>query len=295
FHLFTQGKTSGDREVKYSIGVSKSKKEQTIKINQQKIKNRSELATTLPIQLINPDAHKLLEDAPRYRRNFLNWGVFHVEHSYVNWWREYQQILKQRNAALKSRWSRKACSVWDDKLVQVALKITECRTHYVNQLQAMMQQWEVVEKNFPSLELHYYQGWSSAKTYLQVLDECWDKDLKSGITSVGPHRCDLKIMLLDGLAKEVVSRGQQKLLTTILKIAQIRLLNSELQMRPVLLIDDIASELDKYNLEKIFHLFSDVECQVFITAIHKRDLHSLESSWPTKMFHVEHGCFQEMV
>ncbi|WP_455205823.1 AAA family ATPase, partial [Kaarinaea lacus] len=54
FHLFTQGKTSGDREVKYSIGVSKSKKEQTIKINQQKIKNRSELATTLPIQLVNP-------------------------------------------------------------------------------------------------------------------------------------------------------------------------------------------------------------------------------------------------
>ena len=88
----------------------------------------------LPVQIIDPEIHRLIEEGPNRRRRFLDWGVFHVEHSFVEHWQRYQQALRQRNAALKARQGRPAVTVWDGELVRYGELITEARRRYVEQL-----------------------------------------------------------------------------------------------------------------------------------------------------------------
>ena len=90
----------------------------------------------LPVQIIDPEIHRLIEEGPNRRRRFLDWGVFHVEHSFVEHWQRYQQALRQRNAALKARQGRPAVTAWDAELVRYGELITEARRRYVEQLGA---------------------------------------------------------------------------------------------------------------------------------------------------------------
>ena len=123
-----------DIPARIRLGIEGSKTGMRAKIAGAWANSLAELATALPVQIIDPEVHRLIEEGPSRRRRFLDWGVFHVEPNFVAHWQNYHQALKQRNAALKARQSRTIVSAWDGDLIRHGDLLTEARSRYVAQL-----------------------------------------------------------------------------------------------------------------------------------------------------------------
>lgn len=275
-----------------TIGIQKTSNSEQIKITRQPIQKKSDLVKTFPIQFIDPSVHKILEDSPRHRRRFLDWGVFHVEHSFLDHWRKYQGILKQRNAALKKRWDKQLIDSWNEELVAETAAITQIRNTYV---QDLISEFKQIQGGFEGAELNYQQGWPDAHPFIECLEKSYALDCKTGFTKYGPHRCDIRITLNGIPAKDVVSRGQQKYLACLLKIAQVSLFKKRLGRVPLMLVDDIFSEFDRHSVKNISDLLLAIDCQLVLTGTEQRLIEATVSSGQMKMFHVEHGLFKEVV
>ena len=279
--------------VQHSLGIERSPKKTKIRINGVDVKQVAELSSLLPVQIINPDVHKLLEQGPKYRRQFIDWGVFHVEHSFLTAWQHYYRVLKQRNSALRSKQSKKSIVLWDKQLIEHAKFITLSRENYIEGLLPLFNQY--VEKLMGlSVKLVYQRGWKNDLTFTDSLLESYDKDIFKGFTSIGPHRADLEIFHNNNLVQNTFSRGQQKLLVCAMRLAQITHLKQEANQHSLLLVDDLAAELDIHHRQNLIDLLIDTEAQLFVTATEQNSF-SLPDEIKSKMFHVEHGILKEVV
>lgn len=272
-----------DRRV--PVGVEGSKAGIRAKVGGAKPASLAELAVLLPVQIIDPEVHRLIEEGPSRRRRFLDWGVFHVEHSFVAHWQRYQQALNQRNAALKSRQVRALVTAWDSDLLAYGDLVTAARERYVERLMA---EAAGIAQNLLSMDLalSYRRGWPRDQTFAHALADSWGYDHDSGITQVGPHRAELSIKL-NGLAvKDRISRGQQKLLAAALLLAQIKLFPLDAPVQPSLLLDDPAAELDDARLIDLIQEVSSHAVQLIVTT-----LHSGFSAFgvPARCFRIEAG------
>ena len=246
----------------------------------------------LPLQLINPDSFRLLEGAPKQRRQYLDWGVFHVEHRFLPAWQRLQKSLKQRNSLLRrGRIERSLLAPWEAEIVAAGEQIDGFRQAYLQQLKPIFEQTLAELVSLDGLTLSYFRGWDKERSLAEVLDSQFARDCALGHTQAGPQRGDLRLRLRGLNAAEVLSRGQQKLVVCALKIAQGRLLRQlDRQQDCVFLVDDLPSELDSAHRQALCRLLESLECQVFITCV---DADSLSNCWqpdtPLSMFHVEHG------
>jgi DNA replication and repair protein RecF len=282
----------GETNTQHTMGIKRSKQTELIKLDRQIGQKKSELAKALPMQIINPDVHRILDDSPRYRRRFLDWGVFHVEQSYWDHWRRYQNILKQRNAALKQHWDKQLIQSWNEELSATVAAITHIKSTYVDQLENVLGS---LPHGLEGLEIRYQQGWPESHSFVDSLQHSFDLDRKTGFTKYGPHRSDLKITLNGITAKQVVSRGQQKYLACVLKIAQVEMFCQSLGFSPLFLVDDLFSELDRTTAQQVIELLTLTGSQLFITAIEAQPALSLLPEANRKLFHVKHGMFQEVI
>lgn len=273
-----------------ALGIEKERDGKTrIKINGENIQSSALLAELLPIQLINPDSYYLLTAGPKHRRQFLDWGVFHVEPSFFPEWKKIQRILKQRNAALRDPTYASLIHSWDLEFVTASNAIEEMRTNYIDKLNPIFQQVITELLDIPNLTLEYCCGWDNKKGLDQVLKESLLRDQQLGYTQYGPHRSDIKIYTDHFQAQDVLSRGQQKLLICALRLAQGILLRELTHKKCIYLIDDLAAELDFNHRKKIMELLATLQSQVFVTATNPYDLKDLIEIADTKMFHMEHG------
>jgi len=226
----------------------------------------AELAVMFPVQIIDPEVHKLIEEGPGRRRRFLDWGVFHVEPGFIPNWRRYQQSLNQRNAALKLGQPRGVVSVWDQELMKAAAEITRARTQY---LEGLTEVARALARRLlgRELALSYRQGWSRELSFEAALSQSWKLDLERRSTQVGPHRAELAIQIDGVMAKDRISRGQQKLLAAALLIAQIDLFPAEAAARPSLLLDDPAAELDDRHLAQLIAALAGGPSQLIVTSL----------------------------
>src|SRR5476649_1772389 len=204
------------------MGVQGSPAGIRAQIDGDKPSSLAELALQLPVQIIDPEVHHLIEEGPSRRRRFLDWGVFHVEQSFVGHWQRYQLVLKQRNAALKARQPRAIVSVWDSDLVRSGELLSAARARYVA---ALGPQAATMGRNLlgMDLSLSYRTGWQKDQSMAEALQQSWNQDFQAGATQIGPHRAELGIRLDGTAVKDRISRGQQKLLAAALLIAQIKL------------------------------------------------------------------------
>lgn len=276
-----------------SVGITRSKQaDYQIRIDGQTIRSIAELAETLPLQLINPDSFRLLEGAPKQRRQYLDWGVFHVEHQFLPVWQRLQKSLKQRNSLLRrGRIQRSLLSPWEAELVTAAEKVDEYRRAYLQKLKPVFEDVLARLVTLEDLTLSYYRGWDKEKPLSQVLDEQFDRDSTLGYTQAGPQRADLRLRSGAMSAVDILSRGQQKLVVCALKIAQGSLLKRQgVQQDCIFLVDDLPSELDEQHRRALCALLEDLECQVFVSSV---DAGQMRDCWktdtPLSMFHVEHG------
>jgi DNA replication and repair protein RecF len=188
------------------MGVEGSKSGVRAQIDGDKPPSLAELALQLPVQIIDPEVHHLIEEGPSRRRRFLDWGVFHVEQSFVAHWQRYQQVLKQRNAALKSHQAKPVVAVWDSDLVRSGELLSVARARYVDSLIGPAAD---IGRGLlgMDLSLNYRSGWSKDMSFAEALQQSWNHDQESGATQVGPHRAELGIRLNGASVKDRISRG----------------------------------------------------------------------------------------
>lgn len=242
------------------------------------------LAEILPVQIIDPDVHQLIEQGPGVRRRFLDWGVFHVEPQFLEAWRRYHRLLRQRNAALKARRIREL-DAWDRELGSAGESLTSFRRHYTDSLGNHVAEIGRVLLGHESRIL-YRQGWNEDQPLMEILGKGRDRDLKFGFTHAGPHRADISIQVASRQARSRVSRGQQKLLAATLVLAQLAHLRSSTALQSILLLDDLAAELDTGAVARLREVISSLDAQLFLTALRRADL----AAWKCGAeFHVEQG------
>ncbi len=275
------------------LGIEKGPNHTNIRINQKTVTQSSQLASYLPVQIINPEAHRLLEQGPTQRRKFLDWGLFHVEPLFHSTWQNYNRLLKQRNAALRQDKSHDHIRVWDSQLIRAAETLTHLRQQYTVQILPYLEDY-VLRLLDVELGIQYRPGWHQELTFSQALDESYAQDRIQGYTRKGPHRADLRITEHGVAVQDKFSRGQQKLLVCAMRLAQITHLKTRLQQTSVVLVDDLAAELDSEHRAQLLALLAETQAQLFIT-VTEADLIDTAEWSSRKMFHVEHGQIVEVV
>ncbi len=253
-------------EHRTGLGIEGSALGMRAKMGGDRVTSLAELAAVLPVQIIDPEVHRLIEEGPSRRRRFLDWGVFHVEHSFVEKWQQYQQVLKQRNAALKARQPAAAISAWDVDLVRLGVAIHEARALYVDQLAPVA--IDIAQRLLGlQLSMSYRSGWSRELSLGEALKASWIHDQDAGVTQVGPQRAEIAFRLDGAPVKDRISRGQQKLLASSLLMAQLRLFPNDAQIRPTLLLDDPAAELDSDKLLGLIREVTAQSVQLVVTSL----------------------------
>ncbi len=247
------------------LGVARSPGHTRLRLNGADASTRSALAARLPVQLINTEHQRLLLDGPRVRRQFLDWGTFHLEPGYRALAQRYQHALRQRNAALRVG-DRRSEQAWTPVLIHCATAVDAARHRFIQALRPtwadLARQWLGLE----NLELRYYRGAAAEAAWEDVLDEQLERDRTAGFTHRGPHRADLLLSRERIPAADALSRGQQKLLVVALLVAEVQLWARQ-GLAPLLLIDDLPAELDPVHLRTVLHTVTDQPTQIFLTAI----------------------------
>ena len=259
----------------------------TIRANNAPLKKISELANQLPLQLIPANCHQFFEQGPRYRRQLIDWGLFHVEPEFNYHWQSYRKILQQRNAAIRQRKNINEIQLWDGQLVAHAEKISDYREQ---QLVALLAEFEVLfpqlcpEFDSATFSLRYQHGWSKDKPLADLLVLSIETDQKLGYTRLGSHAADWSFKINDMDPSHLLSRGQQKAFYLALCMAQAELKQKATQANSLLLLDDISSELDTHHQQRVLTILSSLPTQTFITSTNP-----LPAKDTMRMFHVEQG------
>jgi DNA replication and repair protein RecF len=264
------------------------------KIGGENLRSTSELAEQLPLQVINADSFNLLLGSPGHRRQFLDWGVFHVEHQFHGIWQRFQKALKQRNSLLRhAKITDEELSPWDRELSYAGEAVDEQRARYFAELDPLFQ--SLVPRLSPDLqgvELRYRRGWDKKASLQDSLNGSAKADREQGFTHVGPQRADVKVSFEGYPASEILSRGQQKLVVCALKLAQGQLMSQRKGRSCLYLVDDLPAELDRKHSRRVAEMLVELETQVYVTCV---DIKELAGSWPEEwmgqsaMFHVERG------
>jgi DNA replication and repair protein RecF len=249
----------------------------------------AEIVRALPLQLIDPLSHRVIEEGPAYRRGLLDWGVFHVEHSFLDIWRRYGRVLRQRNAALKSSVDLRAAAVWHPELAARGEEIDRFRRRHVEEVQPIFS--EVCEALTGELGacLEWSSGWPEGTRLFDVLEQTLETHRDAGTTTQGPHRAELRVRWGHRRARDVVSRGQQKLLVVALVLAQAAVLNAHGVTSPTLLVDDFASELSKNYQQTLAEALRSYPGQCLVTAFEIPEVFATANA---RVFHVEHGTIR---
>lgn len=275
------------------LGIQRKRKQGSlISVNGDRFNKLSELARNIAVQIITPESFRLFFGGPRERRKFVDLGLFHVEQSFSNTWKNFSRVLKQRNSCLKQRQKGPQIKFWNDEFCKLSELVTIERENYINKLRKELDVW--INKLMPNvcneISVLFVKGWSEKKTLSDTLADHNQREYEKGYSLYGAHKFDVKFSI-DGLPIEQrLSRGQQKLFLLALTFSQANLISKVKQVKPILLIDDIGAELDVESRIAISNIVNDLDCQIIITAI---DTAALEPMFPSSkdynMFHVEHG------
>lgn len=258
----------------------------TARVSGHNVDSLAELSQILPVQVIEPGIHKLVEEGAARRRRWIDWAVFHVEPRFAQTWLRYSRALKQRNAALKSQPGQAAS--WDPEVARLGEEIAVSRGRIIERLQPHWQE-AVAALSGLNVQLHYHRGWNAELTLAEALASSRARDELRHTTHVGAHRADVSVRLESRAAREVLSRGQQKLVAVAMTVAQLRLLQEATGTTPTLLLDDPAAELDAGRLGRFIEQVIQLRSQLIVTSL---TAESRLFGAPERTFHVDQGRVQ---
>lgn len=292
--FLVQGRLTSEGGSSVPVGIERTRRAQQIRLNGMPLRKISELVERFPLQIVNPESHELVEGGPRLRRRYLDWGVFHVEPGFFGLWQRYVKALRQRNAALRQGQRENQILAWDENLIEVAERLHELRQDYIRELSRYLDARIEALLQLEDFILGYYPGWPREEPYGEALRRTVQRDREQGYTQFGPHRADLKLKVDNRVARERLSRGQQKLLAISMLVAQAQFFRERTGRSTTFLVDDLAAELDRERRASVLRALRDLGAQLLVTAL---DADTLEPAGWTELrtFHVEHGAFTEVV
>ncbi|MEE3116969.1 MAG: DNA replication/repair protein RecF [Pseudomonadota bacterium] len=298
--LASEPDANGGQPVAHRLGIARdvTRKETTLRVDGEGVRSLSALAMHLPVSVIDPGVFDIVAGGPGKRRQFLDWAVFHVEPSFASVWQQCQRVTSQRNQTLRNgRLDEALLRVWDSQYAALSDRITAARhttfERFKQAFDSLVQQVDVGWTQ--GLKLEFYPGWDTSKALVDILASHRDQERRMGHTLYGPNRADIRLKFQGRPVAETFSRGQQKTLVILMKIAQGMVL-SELGKQVTFLLDDINAELDVGHRAMLAQKLQALRCQVFITSIEHPEPEVL---WPSggapeyRMFHVEHGKLTE--
>ncbi|MGB5453770.1 MAG: DNA replication/repair protein RecF [Sedimenticolaceae bacterium] len=277
------------RDGRSTLGLRRERRQLICRLDGKDVKKRSVLAEALPVQWIGSQPQLLLTMGPEIRRRFIDMGLFHVEHSYLRLVNEFQRALRQRNAAIRTG-DPTAVTIWDASFCEGAARMNEYRERFVRNLTNILTVEFSSWTDGYTLGFRFKRGWNAQHDLADQLKINLDTDLRMGYSTRGPQRGDLEILADGAAAEKILSRGQQKVLVLAMNLALARMISESKGDTPILLIDDLAAELDIENRKRLLDEFMKASGQVFLTKIEDSAL-KLDSS-DAKTFHVEHGTIK---
>ncbi len=252
----------GNREKKIEINFSRTEKKK-IKLNGIKINKNSELLGNMNLVIFSPDDIIILKESPASRRKFLDILISQLRPNYAHILSEYNKVLDQRNASLKSK-KIDLIDIWNEQLANFAEKIYNYRCEYIEKIQ------KNIEKISPDLtndkevlKIKYKTKFHDKEKFINDLKENLNLDLLRGYTGIGTHRDDFELFVNNIELNLYGSQGQHRTAILALKFAEMEIIKEEILEKPILLLDDITSELDLERINLIFKKISDY--QVLIT------------------------------
>lgn len=269
-----------------------------LRLNTETQTSWKDVASLLPLQVLNSESFLLVEGGAGIRRRFMDWAMFHVEHSYLELWRSYRRILHHRNALLKLQTKDiiNQLDIWDNELAKVGEEIHLHREQLFQKYLPVLKDTVSDLLPSPSVSAEYKKGWQQDMGLRQVLDQTRQKDIKYRATGCGPHRADIILTCDNSPVSEFLSRGQIKLLACAIKISMskhlsnIKINKGITTYATTFLIDDLAAELDEHSSRSVLSALLKTNDQCIFTAITCDAL-----SWVAELtetsgkFHVEHG------
>jgi len=276
------------------IGIERQNTGLQVHLDGRVVRRLSDLAGSFPVQVMSGDTPTILSGGPRYRRQAIDWALFHVEQAYRDVWQRYVRVLRQRNAALRAQMPANQVTVWDTELLDAAAQIHQYRELYFEELSTHLHTEVRRLLPFETIQLIYQPGWPAGTTMAERLAMALAKDRALGSTQYGPHRADFKILVEGRPLQSHCSRGQQKAAVVGFMLAQVRYQQARGAPMGAFLLDDLGSELDARHQSRVLESLRQLDIQVFVSAIDTvpGDL----TVWSNmKRFHVEHGEIKEVV
>lgn len=283
----------GDDGIVSTIGVEHSLGGPRIRRDGVDVKAASELVAFLPTVTVTPDSYRLVTDGADLRRRLIDRLLFHVEPRYIEQYQRYRRALRQRNAALRCGVAEDEFGGWNAELAASGERLTALRMQYLESALPMME--DIVSRivGFP-INIRFRRGWDSGVSLKVACERSLTGDRLRGYTQTGPHRADLRFSLNGHLVQHTLSRGETKLFVTAILVAQIRDLTSILGHPPVVLVDDLASELDPDSRNRCLAELKASGAQLVLTAISNHWL-GRDDIEEMRLFHVEQGRITKVI
>ena len=247
--------------------IAKGQKKRIL-VNGLAISKTSEMLGHVSGVIFSPEDLNLVKEGPSERRRFMNIELSQVSRSYFYALAEYNKVLEQRNKLLALGGGQDSLAVWDTLLAQKAVPIIKARREFCQKLDP------IVEKNHfylsgekERLSCKYKSSVSSDDIFgqmMELLENSHEMDMRRGFTSYGPHKDDIVIRLGDIDLRYFGSQGQQRTATLALKLSELEMMREDLGEYPILLLDDVLSELDERRQKTLLDKIKDV--QTIITA-----------------------------
>ena len=246
------------------------------------------LSAAIAVLTFEPGSHALIDGPSEARRRFLDWGLFHVEPTFLSLWRRHARALKQRNALLKQGASTDQLLAWEVELAEAAERLTIARKRYVGELEGDLAAMSAqLSADLGPLALDFTSGWRDQELPLaDALLLARERDRSVGFTTVGAHRANWGLRSSLWPAGEAPSRGQAKLCALACLLAQGRHFQRVRGEAPIFLLDDFAAELDTRHQTRLLGALRGDEWQVFMTGA---DLPKGLGDGGFTRFHVEQG------
>ncbi len=261
-----------------------------IAINKIPIKRASELFGVLNIVFFSPEDLNIIKNGPSERRRFMDLELAQLDKVYLNDLSNYNRIVNQRNKLLKDMYNRKdleeTLDIWDMQLIKYGCLVMKRRNDFINQINEIIGKiHEKLTGGREIIKLLYEPGVRN-EDFEIALKRNRERDIKMKSTSVGPHRDDICFMCGDLDIRKFGSQGQQRTAALSLKLSEIELVKQEVNDTPVLLLDDVLSELDKHRQNYLLDSISDIQTLITCTGLDDFVSHRFHIN---KVFHVQGG------
>lgn len=253
----------GQMNLSFTINVKGEKK---FFINSNPVSKMSDVFGNLVVVYFSPDDLKIVSASPDKRRDFMDTDISELSGSYYNLIQRYNKVLLQRNKLLKTERDRALLlaqiGVWDEQLAQIASLIIKTRKSFIEKLKVPAKEaLKYISSSKDDLEIEYVgvKGTSAEEIKEELLKSLkfnLERDIELGYTSVGPHRDDIYFGLNGKDARNFASQGQQRSIVLALKFAELEIFEKELGEEPILVLDDVFSELDTTRQRRLYEKMS---------------------------------------